>query len=285
MRALALPADQAEVLDARVTGGRRVDQLVEPDLAAQPLPLQPRPDRVEGAVRFVAHPPISPFGKEGLPVCLAEVIIGAVTHEFGKDYWEQHWGQRPGEEPDTAAHHTPNPYLVRETAGLTPGTALDAGCGTGAEAIWLASRGWQVTAADIAAEALGRAAKIPGATRVRWIEADLTTWQPGTQFDLVTTSYAHPAIAQLAFYQRISGWVAPGGTLLIVGHRHSGEAAGPGHPPARASVTAAGIAAALDRATWDIVTAEEDTRTLAGHPAPLLDAVVRAMRISPNVPI
>ena len=101
-----------------------------------------------------------------------------------------------------------------------PGTALDAGCGEGAEALWLASRGWHVTAADIAAEALARAAsraaaQTPASGLVRWVEADLTTWAPETQFDLVTTNYAHPAMPQLAFYQRIAEWVAPGGTLCL----------------------------------------------------------------------
>ncbi|MEK8108387.1 class I SAM-dependent methyltransferase [Micromonospora sp. M12] len=73
---------------------------------------------------------------------------------------------------------------------------MDAGCGTGAEAIWLASHGWQVTAVDISSEALARAAvRAEGSAvsdRVRWVEADLTTWAPKTRFDLVTTHYAHP---------------------------------------------------------------------------------------------
>jgi SAM-dependent methyltransferase len=227
-----------------------------------------------------------------------------VTPEFGPDYWERHWAQGRGSRgrgspavpghaspghaaPERAeAGDAPNPYLIRETSGLAPGTALDAGCGAGAEAIWLASRGWQVTAADIASAALARAAsraeENPAAGLVRWVQADLTSWDPGTRFGLVTTSYAHPAMAQLAFYQRISAWVAPGGTLLIVGHRHAGERAGPGghagHPAARASVTAADITAVLDDAEWEIVTAGEPSRTLAGHPVPLRDAVVRATR-------
>ena len=206
---------------------------------------------------------------------------GPAAHEFDQDYWDRHWAQRPGGRP--AAAQPPNPYLSRETSSLAPGTALDAGCGTGAEAIWLAARGWAVTAADIAAEALARAAQAPGAGRVRWVEADLTSWAPETQFDLVTTCYAHPAMPQLAFYQRLATWVAPGGTLLIIGHRPAGH--GDEHePPAHATVTAAGIAAVLDEASWQIVTAEEHTRTVtgdtvSGHPGEtvtLFDVVVRA---------
>jgi SAM-dependent methyltransferase len=210
-------------------------------------------------------------------------------HAFDKDYWDQHWERGGG--PGTPEARTANPYLIRETSGLAPGTALDAGCGEGAEAIWLACRGWHVTAADIAAEALARAAaraaETPAAGRVRWVEADLTTWVPGTKFDLVTTNYAHPAMPQLAFYERIAEWVAPGGTLLIVGHLHGHDPAGHDaaghehHPPAKASVTAADITAVLDTTTWEIVTAEEHSRTLDGHDGRALslrDAVVRAIR-------
>jgi SAM-dependent methyltransferase len=198
-----------------------------------------------------------------------------MTHHFDRDYWQRHWDQA-----GPAAAGAPNPYLVRETAGLVPGTALDAGCGAGAEASWLAGRGWRVTAADIASEALAAGRARDGA--VRWVEADLTTWHPGRSFDLVTTHYAHPAMPQLAFYGRVAGWVAPGGTVLIVGHRHAPGATGHGHhPPAEASVTLADITAALDRPGWELVTAEEHQRTVAGPGGQgklLHDVVVRATR-------
>jgi hypothetical protein len=126
---------------------------------------------------------------------------------------------------------------------------------------------------------------------VQWVEADLSVWEPGNQFDLVTTHYAHPAMPQLAFYERISGWVAPGGTLLIVGHRHTSETPGDGHPhdqeghghnsPEAVSVTAARITVGLDATQWDVVTADEPVRTLtnrAGRTVQLDDVVVRATR-------
>ena len=80
-----------------------------------------------------------------------------MTHAFDRDYWNQHWHGTEGDRPGSMAGAPPNPYLARETGDLTPGTALDAGCGAGAEAIWLAAHGWQVTAADIAADALAHA--------------------------------------------------------------------------------------------------------------------------------
>lgn len=209
-----------------------------------------------------------------------------MTHEFDKGFWERHWEKGRAGNPGSMAGNPPNPYLIRETSGLTPGNALDAGCGSGAEAIWLASHGWRVTAADISSEALARAAEretASGARKcVQWVEADLSDWNPGTQFDLVMTHYAHPAMPQLEFYDRIAGWVAPGGTLLIVGHLHTPDSTSHGHrPPAEAASTAATITERLDSSEWEIVTAEEELRELAGHEGqtvPLHDVVVRATR-------
>jgi SAM-dependent methyltransferase len=197
-----------------------------------------------------------------------------MTQGFGKDFWDERWASgKMGGSP-------PNPYLAREVGDLAPGTALDAGCGGGAEAIWLASQGWEVTAADISPAALAHAAERAAASevRLRWVEADLSVWSPDTTFDLVTTHYAHPSIPQLEFYDRVAGWVAPGGTLLIVGHGHHGGAEDHGHPPAEASVTAAAITARLGSDEWEIVTAEEGTRVVEGRAGPLHDVIVRATR-------
>ena len=208
-----------------------------------------------------------------------------MAQAFDKDYWESHW--RQANEHASDREIDANPYLAREIASLTPGTALDAGCGEGAEAIWLASEGWQVTAADISTEALSRASEratqgCAAGERIQWVEADLSVWEPDTQFDLVTTHYAHPAMPQLGFYERISGWVAPGGTLLIVGHLHTSETPDHGrHPPEEACVTTASITAGLDTTRWDIVTAAETRRTItdrAGRTIQLDDVIVRATR-------
>ena len=207
-----------------------------------------------------------------------------MTNTFDKDYWESHW--QGGSERASGRPIPPNPYLERELAGLTPGTVLDAGCGEGAEASWLAAQGWHVTAADISAEALHRAAQSGAiAEQVEWVEADLSVWSPDQQFDLVTTFYAHPAMPQLAFYERIADWVAPGGTLLIVGHANTrGQAHGHGHnPPAEASITAASVRATLDPNQWHIDTAEVRDRALtdrSGQTVSLSDIVVRATRRS-----
>ncbi len=218
-----------------------------------------------------------------------------VTHAFDKDYWERNW--QPGAEggPGSMGLIPANPYLASELSGLTPGTALDAGCGAGAEAIWLAAAGWKVTAADISSVALALAADravTSGTTEgIEWVEADLSTWKPETRFDLVTTHYAHPAIPQLDFYGRIAEWVAPGGTLLIVGHLlTAGRGHGPGHGhgahgghnhPPEASATPADVTARLDSDAWEIAVAEERHRSFAtgdGQVISLDDFVVRATR-------
>ena len=191
-----------------------------------------------------------------------------------QDYWETHWRERTGPAADV------NPYLAPELGGLTPGTALDAGCGEGAEAIWLAAAGWQVTAADISAEALARArARVPApdlADRITWVEADLDTWEPESAYDLVTTHYAHPAGGQHAFYARIARWVAPAGTLLVVGHR-----GGHGHDESltETRVSATSVAGVLDADEWEVVTAAEPDRQMTGGRT-LHDVVVRATRRS-----
>lgn len=215
-----------------------------------------------------------------------------MTHGFDKEYWEQRWQSGAMDDPGAVKLNPPNPYLAPAVGDLVPGRALDAGCGAGAEAIWLATQGWQVTAADISAAALVRAAERAATTdaaeRLKWIEADLSAWEPDGQFDLVMTHYAHPAIPQLEFYDRIAEWVAPGGTLLIVGHLHGHADGGHGHgdghedgPPAEASATADTVRNRFDSTAWEIVRADEHRRTVAGrggHETTLHDFVVRARR-------
>ena len=207
---------------------------------------------------------------------------------FDKRFWEQHWQQGQAAGPGSMADNPPNPYLDREAGALLPGTALDAGCGAGAETIWLASHGWRVTAVDISATALAaadeRAAASGVGEHIKWVEADLRSWSPDAPFDLVMTHYAHSAMPQLEFYDRISRWVAPGGTLLIVGHLPvAGPAEHGHHRPAEACASAAAVVACLGSTQWDIVTAEEPRRTLPGHggrAVQLHDVVVRAVRRS-----
>lgn len=131
--------------------------------------------------------------------------------------WEQRYRSRA-----RLFSGAPNGVLVAEVTDLTPGQALDVGCGEGADAHWLARRGWQVTAVDIAQTALARAAEAAGdvAGRVAWARADLTvTPPPAGAFDLVSAHYVPlPRQPDHAALRGLLDAVAPGGTLLFVSH-------------------------------------------------------------------
>jgi 2-polyprenyl-3-methyl-5-hydroxy-6-metoxy-1,4-benzoquinol methylase len=118
----------------------------------------------------------------------------------------------------------PNAQLVAEAAALTPGTALDVGCGEGGDVIWLARQGWRVTGADFSAAGLARAARHAEAAgvdeRTDWWQVDAREFDAdGRSFDLVTTHFLHPPEGgMLDVARRLAAAVAPGGHLLVVGH-------------------------------------------------------------------
>ena len=199
----------------------------------------------------------------------------------------------------------PNPELVGEVSGLRPGQALDAGCGEGADAVWLARRGWQVTAADLSVVALERAAAhaaqagadISG--RISWQQADLIIWAPDAgRYDLAAMHFVHlPPAGREAAFRHLAAAVAPGGTLLIVAHHPSDleipglRTAGPGFPPPGPELFFTGdeIAAAIgadgpagpDDPGWRIVLNEARPRQ-ATHPdgrtVTIRDTIFRAER-------
>lgn len=121
----------------------------------------------------------------------------------------------------------PNPQLVAEASQLTPGTALDVGCGEGGDVIWLARQGWRATGADFSANGLARAARHAKQAGVGdlidWWEVDARTFAAGGRtFDLVTTHFLHPPDGGMVeVVRRLAEAVAPGGHLLVVGHAPS----------------------------------------------------------------
>lgn len=186
----------------------------------------------------------------------------------------------------------PNPHLVTEAAGLTPGDALDAGCGEGADAIWLAGLGWQVTAVDISAVALARGAARAAeagaetAQRITWLRADLTGWVPvSARYDLVSVQFMHlPAETRDELFRRLAASVAPSGFLLIVGHHPSDLQTTAMRPPApELFFTAADVAALLDPHRWEIVVSAARGRDAAdpeGRAITVHDTVLLAQRRS-----
>ena len=132
------------------------------------------------------------------------------------------WDERYSEREGAMWSGRPNGRVVAEIAALTPGRALDVGCGEGADAIWLARRGWTVTAIDISDVALSRAreaAVLAGAT-VEWVCGDaLHTPIPARSFDLVSMQYpALPKADGEAAVRTLLDAVRPGGLLLAVYH-------------------------------------------------------------------
>jgi SAM-dependent methyltransferase len=200
---------------------------------------------------------------------------------FDRGFWEELYGSQT-----SVWSGRPNPQLVTEAADLRPGRALDAGCGEGGDALWLAESGWRVTAVDFSATALERGAKQAAAQgldeRISWVRADLTSWAPEGQFDLVSAQFMHlPTPERTALFARLAATVAPGGTLLIVGHHPSDLETEARRPPVPDMFfTAEDVAATLDDG-WDPVVTDARSRMAAlpeGHEVSIRDAVLVARR-------
>lgn len=205
-----------------------------------------------------------------------------MSDNFDRDSWERRWSAVLRDHAEVVSTRPPNAHLLSDVGDLPPGRALDAGCGHGAETLWLAAAGWQVTAIDFSAAALDHAratAESLGqdlADRVRWVEGDLGSWAPPPEsFDLVCCLYVHVAGSPAELVSRLGSGVAPGGTLFLVGHLPVDPATGEPTPAAgQRQVTVADARAALDGAGWDLV-GEERRRPEQGGG---VDAVVRAVR-------
>ena len=125
--------------------------------------------------------------------------------------------------------------VVEVVSSLRPGRALDVGAGEGRHAVWLASRGWRVTALDFSAVGVerGREHAQREGVSVDFVVGDVADWEPVSgAFDLVLVSYLH---LEEEAMERVRGWVAPGGRLVVVGHA-AGGAAGPRNPRFRHTV-------------------------------------------------
>ncbi|MFC6013499.1 class I SAM-dependent methyltransferase [Nocardia lasii] len=136
-----------------------------------------------------------------------------------EEFWEDFYRERP-----QIWTGNPNPLLVREVSGSAPGTALDLGCGEGADAIWLAERGWRVTAVDISATAMERGAQraAEAGVSIVWERHDLQASFPAGSFDLVSAQFLHSPVElpdeRAAILRSAAAAVAPGGVLVVGSH-------------------------------------------------------------------
>ncbi|MGB3485988.1 MAG: class I SAM-dependent methyltransferase [Mycobacterium sp.] len=179
-----------------------------------------------------------------------------------------------------------NIRLVEVATQLTPGRALDLGCGEGADAIWLAARDWQVVAVDISDEALRRAAEDAGelVSRIDFQHHDLTRSFPEGQFDLVSAQFLQSPLSwdRYALLRQAAGSVAAGGLFLLVDHGSGPPSSAHRHQgmdfPAPQEVL---DGMALPDSQWQLVRAESVDREVVGPdgvPAVILDNVILLRR-------
>jgi SAM-dependent methyltransferase len=133
-------------------------------------------------------------------------------------FWERHYRTRRTWDARV------NPLLAETAAPLSPGAALDLGCGAGGDAVWLARRGWHVTAVDISATAVDRvrerARDLGVANRVAAERHDLAASFPAGRFDLVSAQYFQSPFPLLRgrVLRTAARALRPGGLLLVVDH-------------------------------------------------------------------
>jgi thioredoxin reductase/SAM-dependent methyltransferase len=312
------PVDSLEVTDDRITGLRLADGtvvarsavVVAPRLTANTklltdLGLEATPHPM-GIGQSIAADPTGLTNVPGVWVAgnvtdlMAQVVSAAAggvaaaaainadliaedtrrtMHMLSRDFWEERYGSA-----ERVWSGNPNPQLVATAADLPPRTALDVGSGEGADAIWLAARGWQVTGIDIATTALDRAAARAReeGLDVAWQQLDLTRDPAPTTYDLVSAFFLHlPAAQRRVAVDHLVTAVAPGGTLLVVGHDPSDMHTGM-HRPGLAEMgwTADELAASLgDR--WIVDTCGARPRQAVDHEGndvTIHDAVLPAHR-------
>ena len=177
----------------------------------------------------------------------------------------------------------PNRFAVAELQDLPPGRALDIAAGEGRNAVWLASRGWQVTAVDFSAAGLDKGRRLAQARGVAidWVRADVRDYQPEAgSFQLVLIAYLQLHEPELAgVLRRAVTALAPGGTLLVVGHDVTNLTEGTGGPPDPAVLyTPESITRSLGGLT--VVRAERVRRPVATADVhrDAVDTLVRAIR-------
>lgn len=203
-----------------------------------------------------------------------------MDHHHDAASWDRMYRHR-----HAASNSEPNPILSQEVANLVPGTALDIGCGEGSDALWLANRGWQVTAVDISNVALDRGRAADTGHQVNWLQVDMLVWQPPADaYDLVSAHYVHVSPAErTALFGRLAQAVRPHGMLLFVAHHPSDLETTVGRPPIpELYFTADDVAASLAPGRWEILfggTRARSTTDREGRAITIQDMVLKAQRI------
>lgn len=197
-----------------------------------------------------------------------------MSQPMDRDVWNTRYAER-----DLIWSAEPNRFLVAEVSDLPPGRAIDIGAGEGRNALWLAEQGWEVTAVDFSNVAIDKGRRIAEhrGLDLDWVVADLRDYVPPERsFDLVIEFYiqlASPLREEI--WRRAAAAVAPGGTLLVVGHDLANLEHGYGGPQNPIALfTPDDVVETIDG--LDVVKADRVDRPVDGHVA--IDNLVRAVR-------
>ncbi len=188
----------------------------------------------------------------------------------------------------------PNRFVAAELAGLPPGRAVDLAAGEGRNALWLAARGWHVTAVDFSAAGLDKGRALQrrrgGDLRIDWVQADVLEYDPGAAVDLALLAYLQlPEDERRTAVRRAFGMLRDGGTLFVVAHDSTNLTDGTGGPQDAAVLyTAEDVLADLDGERFEVLRAERVARDVPPPDDPptwpartAYDALVRLVRTDP----
>jgi SAM-dependent methyltransferase len=176
-------------------------------------------------------------------------------------FWESHYDAM-----SPVSNGIPGKILVRFTEGLTPGNALELGCGRGDDAVWLARRGWQVTAVDLSHRALEYASANAerAGVHITFECHDLTQSFPAGKYDLIVASFLESPLDfdRATIFRTALGHTAPDGLLLITSH---GKAPSWSKHP-RPFLSASEVLTTLKPLPqgWKVEFCEEVSRVMAG---------------------
>jgi SAM-dependent methyltransferase len=196
-----------------------------------------------------------------------------------KEYWEQRYGER-----DRLWSGRVNARLAEIVAPMTPGTALDLGCGEGGDAVWLAEHGWRVIAVDISETALGRGAAAAAdrglSERIEFLQFDLADGFPAGTFDLVSAQFLHSTLPldRTRILRDAARTIRAGGWLVIVDHGEAPPWASEEHRKHHFQSAEDVIESLdLDESDWERVrfgASERQATGPDGQPGTLIDNVV-----------
>lgn len=186
------------------------------------------------------------------------------TEQSPDAFWEKHYtAMQP------VSNGIPGKILVRFADALPAGKALELGCGRGDDSVWLAKKGWQVTAVDLSSRALEYAAanaeRSDVRDRITFARYDLTTHFPEGKYDLIVASFLESPLTfdRFEIFRTAIDHVAPGGWLLITSHAKPPSWSEHADRPFQSARTA--ISALQPRAAdWEIVFCDDVSRIMKG---------------------